>query len=53
MKPMNDFEHPQYEIDLELALERFRSLLKELACKVPLVETRTEVPIFEVRKKAA
>jgi hypothetical protein len=50
---MNDFEHPQYEIDLELALERFRALLAELADKVPIVETKDEVPIFETMKKAA
>ena len=40
---MNDSEErPQYEIDLELALERFRALLKELEDQVPMAETRKE-----------
>ena len=49
---MNDFdERPQYEIDLELALERFRALLKELEDQVRIVDTGKEGPI--VRKEAA
>lgn len=51
---MNNFEErPQYEIDLELALERFRAILKELADQERMAVTRSEVPIVNTRKEAA